>query len=69
MQSNKDIVPEVRLLNSIIDEELKEEKDAELKKIIKTKANNFHSLLSFLSEKNLDDNETKRKIKELIEGE
>lgn len=69
MPANKNTIPEVKLLNSIIDEELKDEDDARLKDVIKRKANNLYPLLSYLTEKNLDNDEIKKRIKELIEGE
>ena len=67
MQNDEDVVPEIKLLNSIIDKELKDEEDAKLKEVIKIKANNLYALLANLSEKNLDDDETKKKIKFHIE--
>ena len=67
MPNNKDTIPEIKLLNNIIDEELKDEENTKLKEVIKIKANNLYSLLSISSERNLDDHETKRKIKLLIE--
>lgn len=69
MPTNKNNIPEVKLLNSIIDEELKDEEDSRLKDIIKRKANNLYPLLSYLTEKSLDNDEIKKRIKELIEGE
>ena len=38
MQNDEDVVPEIKLLNSIIDKELKDEEDAKLKEVIKIKA-------------------------------
>ena len=68
MPNNKDSMPEIELLSSIIDEELKEE-DAELKEVIKKKANNLYPLLFLAGRHNLDDDDIKKKIKSLIEGE
>lgn len=67
MHNDKDRGPEVTLLNSIIDEKLKGEKDMELKEIIKRKAQNLYPLLSLLGTRDLDDDEIKKKIKSLIE--
>jgi len=68
MSDNKDNIPEVKLLNSIIDEELKDENDTKLKDLIKRKANTLYPFLVYMTEKNLDDGEIKNKIKSLIEG-
>lgn len=59
--------PEIALLNSIIEEELKKEEDPELKNVIKRKAENLYPLLSFFGTRNLDNDEIKKKIKSLIE--
>lgn len=69
MPNNQESVPETKLLNSIIDEELKEEEDNELKEVIKMGAMNLYPFLSFLTEKSLNDEDIKKKIKLLIEGE
>ncbi len=64
--SNK---PEIKLLNSIIVEELKQEEDTALKDTIKRKAENLYPILSFFGTRNLDSDEIKKKIKSLIEEE
>jgi len=67
MPSDKKSLPEIKLLNSIIDDELKKEEDAKLKEMIKRKANNLYPLLSLARGQHLDDDEIKKKIKLLIE--
>lgn len=59
--------PELGLLKSIIDEELKNEEDISLKDAVKRKADNLYPLLSFFGTRNLDSDEIKKKIKSLIE--
>ena len=68
MPNNQDSIPEIELLSSIIDEELKEE-DAGLKELIKRKAKNLYPLLSLAMGQNLEDDDLKKKIKLLIEGD
>ena len=67
MKNNNDNRPQIDLLNSIIDDELKMEENKELKEIIRTKAKNLFPLLSFLGTRDLYDDEIKKKIKSLIE--
>ena len=67
MKNNNDNRPQIDLLNSIIDDELKMEENKELKEIIRTKTTNLFPLLSFLGTRDLDDDEIKKKIKSLIE--
>ena len=59
--------PEIRLLRSIIDEELKMEVDEKLKDAIARKAENLYPLLSFFGTQNFDIDEIRKKIKSLIE--
>jgi len=68
MTENKiKVSPELELLYSIIAQELKGEEDAELKELVKRKAQNLYPLLSLLGTKDLDDEEMKKKIKSLVE--
>jgi len=66
MPNEQETIPEIRLLNSIIDEELSEE-NTELKEFIKNKASNLYSLIFLLETKKLDDEGIKKRIKSLIE--
>jgi hypothetical protein len=67
MPDNKSEKPEFRLLNSIMDEELKGEKDEKLKEIVRTKAGALYSLIFLIETKDLDESEVRKKIKSLIE--
>lgn len=67
MKDDESSKPEIKLLSSIIDDELKLEEDKELKEIIKRKAENIYPLLSFLGTQDLESDEIKKKIKSLIE--
>lgn len=68
MPTEKKNLPEIKLLNSIIEDELKKEDDSELKEMVKRKANNLYPLLSLAKGHHLDNEEIKKKIKLLIEG-
>jgi hypothetical protein len=67
MQDNKTESPEVKLLHSILDEELAGEADKELKNVIKQKAEILYSLLSVTSTQDLDEDELRKRIKSVIE--
>jgi hypothetical protein len=67
MVNNKSEAPEIKLLNSIVDEELTKEEDKYLKATIKKKAETLYPLLSLMGQQGLDDEEIKKKIKLLIE--
>ena len=67
MKDDKSIRPEIKLLRSIIDEELKLEEDEKFKDMIARKAENLYPLLSFFGTQNLDVEEIRKKIKSLIE--
>lgn len=69
MPNNKNHGPEIALLDSILDDKLKEEEDAELKEIIKRKAKQLYPLLALLSTKDLDRDQIKKSIQLLIEEE
>ncbi len=67
MQDNKTVAPEVKLLNSIIEDEVKYESDEKLKGLIKRKAEILYSLLSVTKGQDLSDDELKERIKSVIE--
>ena len=67
MKDDKTSEPELKLLKSIIEEELKLEEDIKLKDAIQIKAENLYPLLAFFGTRNLDGDEIKKKIKSLIE--
>ena len=69
MKAEKPNKPEMELLNSMIDEELRQEEDGGLKDAVKRKAEHLYPLLSLLGTRNLDNDEIKKRIKLLIEGE
>jgi hypothetical protein len=67
MQTDKVERPEIKLLNSIIDDELKDEHDEKLKELVKSKATVLYPLISLIETQDLDEDEIKKKIKALIE--
>ena len=67
MKDDKSIRPEIKLLRSIIDEELKLEEDEKFKDMIARKAENLYPLLSFFGTQNFDVDEIRKKVKLLIE--
>ena len=69
MQNEPVAGPEIKLLNSIIDEELKNEENEKLKDAITRKAILLYQLSSLAGTRGLDDDEIKKKIKTLIEEE
>ena len=67
MGNNKSKGPEIKLLNSITNEELIGEEDNELKEMVKNKAETLYPLLSLMGKQGLNDEEIKKKIRLLIE--
>jgi DNA-binding transcriptional regulator GbsR (MarR family) len=68
MPDNNVVNPEVKLLHSILEEELKDEDDKKLKEVIKQKADVLYSLLSVTNAQDLDEEELRKRIKSVIEG-
>ena len=67
MPDNKTEAPEVKLLNSIIEDEIKDESDEKLKGLIKRKAEILYSLLSVTKGQDLSDDDLRERIKSVIE--
>ena len=69
MSNNKSKGPEIKLLNSIANEELMGEEDNKLKEIVKRKAETLYPLLALMGKQGLNDEEIKKQIRLLIEEE
>lgn len=67
MPENKKNIPELKLLNSIIEDELKGEESMEIKEAVKKKAQNAYMLLSIPEIQEMESDEVKKRIKSLIE--